>query len=88
MKSILKDKSSKNKCLKHKKNITIRIVYIYYQRCICLCITGFQAPEARLSNTIGAVRWALPDEGLQAHNSAPSQRSQSLRQNVNSQINN
>ncbi|XP_057205649.1 nuclear factor 7, ovary [Triplophysa rosa] len=45
-----------------------------------LCIPGFQAPEAGLNNSIGAVRWTLPDEGLQAHNSAPSKRSQSPRQ--------
>ncbi|KAK9974831.1 hypothetical protein ABG768_022899 [Culter alburnus] len=40
----------------------------------------FEAPEAGLSNSIGAVRWALPDESLQAHSSVPSRSSQSPRQ--------
>jgi len=48
----------------------------------CLYITGFEAPEAGLSNTIGAVRWALPDESLQAHSSVPSQSSQTHRPKV------
>ncbi|KAK7164358.1 hypothetical protein R3I94_002913 [Phoxinus phoxinus] len=40
----------------------------------------FEAPEAGMSNSIGAVRWALPDESLQAHSSVPSQSSQTHRQ--------
>ncbi|XP_067296317.1 E3 ubiquitin-protein ligase TRIM39 [Pseudorasbora parva] len=47
---------------------------------VCVYITGFEAPEAGLSNSIGAVRWALPDEALQAHSSAPSKSSQSHKQ--------
>ncbi|XP_021332022.1 E3 ubiquitin-protein ligase TRIM69 [Danio rerio] len=40
----------------------------------------YEAPEAGLSNSIGAVTWTLPDEGLQAHSSVPSKSSQSPRQ--------
>uniref|UniRef100_A0A8C1ZGB7 Si:ch211-114c12.5 n=1 Tax=Cyprinus carpio TaxID=7962 RepID=A0A8C1ZGB7_CYPCA len=40
----------------------------------------YEAPEAGLSVTIGAVRWNLPDESLQAHSSVPSKSSQSPRQ--------
>ncbi|XP_051974262.1 zinc-binding protein A33 [Xyrauchen texanus] len=42
----------------------------------------FQDPEAGLSNSIGGVRWILPDEGLQSHNSVPSKSSQIPRQKV------
>nr|XP_055054974.1 E3 ubiquitin-protein ligase TRIM39 isoform X1 [Misgurnus anguillicaudatus] len=40
----------------------------------------FQKPEASLSNSIGAVRWALPDEDVSLHSSAPSKRTSIPRQ--------
>ncbi|XP_059405269.1 butyrophilin subfamily 1 member A1-like [Carassius carassius] len=41
---------------------------------------NYEAPEAALSNTVRAVRWNLPDEGLQAHSSVPSKSTHSPRQ--------
>lgn len=49
-------------------------------------VTEYEEPEAGLSNSIGAVRWNLPDEGLQAHSSVPSKSSQSPRQKVHKKI--
>lgn len=45
-------------------------------------VTDYEAPEAGASNTIGAVRWNLPDEDLQAHSSVPSKSTHSSKQNV------
>ncbi len=49
-------------------------------------VTEYEAPEADLSNSIGAVRWNLPDEDLQTHSSVPSKSSQSPRQKVNKKM--
>ncbi|KAL2095242.1 hypothetical protein ACEWY4_009961 [Coilia grayii] len=47
-----------------------RIKYIYV--CVCVCVSEILDPEtATTSSSVGAVRWALPDEDLPTHSSAP-----------------